>query len=158
MQLRCGVLSRMMNRWTGKVAVVTGSSGGIGLAISKALASHGIKVVGLARRIDKLHEAAAGIGKDKFFPIECDVTKEEDILKVFKWIDERFGRLDILVNNAGVVCVKPIIGKIFIDIDLWCFTNVFAFAFSFFLISCSFLSIASNHRLYYYATSIKWLN
>ena len=113
-----------MNRWIGKVAVVTGSSGGIGLAISKALASHGIKVVGLARRIDKLHEAAAEIGKDKFFPIECDVTKEEDILKVFKWIDEKFGRLDILVNNAGVVCVKPIIGKIFIDIDLWCFTNI----------------------------------
>ncbi|XP_003402753.1 farnesol dehydrogenase [Bombus terrestris] len=100
---------RIMNRWIGKVAVVTGSSGGIGLAISKALASHGIKVVGLARRIDKLHEAAAEIGKDKFFPIECDVTKEEDILKVFKWIDEKFGRLDILVNNAGVVCVKPII-------------------------------------------------
>ncbi|XP_050575862.1 farnesol dehydrogenase-like isoform X2 [Bombus affinis] len=108
-QLLCGMLTRMMNRWTGKVAVVTGSSGGIGLAISKALASHGIKIVGLGRRIVKLQDITAEIGKDKFFPIECDVTKEEDILKVFKWIDEKFGRLDILVNNAGVVCVKPII-------------------------------------------------
>ncbi|XP_068987834.1 farnesol dehydrogenase-like [Bombus flavifrons] len=99
----------MMNRWIGKVALVTGSSGGIGLAISKALASHGIKVVGLARRINKLHEAAAEIGRDKFFPIECDVTNEEDILKVFKWIDEKFGRLDILVNNAGVLISTPIV-------------------------------------------------
>ncbi|XP_033299785.1 farnesol dehydrogenase-like [Bombus bifarius] len=99
----------MMNRWSGKIAVVTGSSSGIGLAISTALVSHGIKVVGLGRRIDKLRDAAAEIGKDKFFPIECDVTNEEDILKVFKWIDEKFGRLDILVNNAGVVCARPII-------------------------------------------------
>ncbi|XP_071878284.1 farnesol dehydrogenase-like [Bombus fervidus] len=107
--LRYSVPTRMMNRWSGKVALVSGSSGGIGLAISKALASHGIIVVGLARRMDKLHEATADIGKDKFFPIECDVTNEEDILKVFKWIDEKFGRFDILVNNAGVACDKPII-------------------------------------------------
>ncbi|XP_050496263.1 farnesol dehydrogenase-like isoform X14 [Bombus huntii] len=99
----------MMNRWSGKIAVVTGSSSGIGLAISTALVSHDIKVVGLGRRKDKLRDAAAEIGKDKFFPIECDVTNEEDILKVFKWIDEKFGRLDIVVNNAGVVCVTPII-------------------------------------------------
>ena len=110
-QLLCGVLTRTMNRWTGKVAVVTGSSGGIGLAISKALASHGIKIVGLGRRIDKLQDITAEIGKDKFFPIECDVTIEEDILKVFKWIEEKFGRLDILVNNAGVLSSTPILGK-----------------------------------------------
>ncbi|XP_068987109.1 farnesol dehydrogenase-like [Bombus flavifrons] len=99
----------MMNRWTGKVALVSGASRGIGLAISKALASHGIKVVGLARTIDKLHEAAAEIGKDKFFPIECDVMNEEDVLKGFKWIDENFGFLDILVNNAGVLSPTPIL-------------------------------------------------
>ncbi|XP_033299862.1 farnesol dehydrogenase-like [Bombus bifarius] len=99
----------MMNRWIGKVALVSGSSGGIGLAISKALATHGIKIVGLGRRIDKLQDATAEIGKDKFFPIECDATNEQDILKVFKWIDEKFGRLDILVNNAGVLSPTPII-------------------------------------------------
>ncbi|XP_050575915.1 farnesol dehydrogenase-like [Bombus affinis] len=91
-----------MNYWSGKVAVVTGASGGIGLAISKKLVNHGIKVIGLARRMHKLVEAATIIGEHKFFPIECDLTEEGQIRRTFKWIEENFGGFDILVNNAGI--------------------------------------------------------
>nr|XP_031849117.1 farnesol dehydrogenase-like [Nomia melanderi] len=98
-----------MNTWAGKVAIVTGASAGIGTAIAKSLIDHSIKVVGLARRKDKLQELAQKFGKDKFFPVRCDATKEEDILNAFKWVNEKLGGADILVNNAGVVCAAPII-------------------------------------------------
>ncbi|XP_033359814.1 farnesol dehydrogenase-like [Bombus vosnesenskii] len=91
-----------MNYWSGKVAIVTGASAGIGLAISKELAKYGINVIGLARRMDKLLEAAALIAEHKFFPIQCDITEEEQILSAIKWIEEKFGGVDILVNNAGL--------------------------------------------------------
>ncbi|XP_060831201.1 farnesol dehydrogenase-like [Bombus pascuorum] len=91
-----------MNAWLGKVAVVTGASGGIGLAISKALASYGIRVIGLARRMEKLTEASAMIGQYLFHPIECDIKVEDEILNTFKYIEEHFGGVDILVNNAGI--------------------------------------------------------
>ncbi|XP_017876987.2 farnesol dehydrogenase-like, partial [Ceratina calcarata] len=98
-----------MNRWTGKVAVVTGASGGIGAAISRALVKNGVKVVGLARRVDKLSELHKELGKGKFYPLECDVRKEEDILKVFQWVQKELGGVDILVNNAGVISGMPVI-------------------------------------------------
>ncbi|CAL7944501.1 unnamed protein product [Xylocopa violacea] len=98
-----------MNRWEGKVAIVTGASSGIGVAISKSLVSHGVKVVGLARRLDKLQEIVQELGKDKFFAVECDLRKEEDILKAFKFVEEQFGGADILVNNAGVISPTKII-------------------------------------------------
>lgn len=98
-----------MDRWNGKVAIVTGASSGIGAATSKALAHHGVKVVGLARRLEKLKEQQAQIGKNKFYPIECDVTKEQDIVKAFKWVEKELGGVDILINNAGLAIDTPII-------------------------------------------------
>ncbi|CAK9805443.1 Farnesol dehydrogenase [Anthophora plagiata] len=98
-----------MDRWNGKVAIVTGASSGIGAATSKALARHGVKVVGLARRLEKLKELQVEIGKNKFYPIECDVTKEQDIVKAFNWVEKELGGVDILVNNAGLAIDTPII-------------------------------------------------
>ncbi|XP_053993970.1 uncharacterized short-chain type dehydrogenase/reductase y4vI-like [Hylaeus volcanicus] len=100
-----------MEFWAGKVAIVTGASAGIGTATSKALVGHGVKVVGLARRMDKLQELAQELGKDKFYPLQCDVRKEEDIIKVFKWIEKTFGGASILVNNAGVISLSSVTGK-----------------------------------------------
>ncbi|XP_054004162.1 farnesol dehydrogenase-like isoform X2 [Hylaeus anthracinus] len=97
-----------MEFWAGKVAIVTGASAGIGTATSKALVGHGVKVVGLARRMDKLQELAQELGKDKFYPLQCDVRKEEDIIKVFKWIEKTFGGASILVNNAGVISLSSV--------------------------------------------------
>lgn len=101
-----------MNRWNGKVAIVTGASSGIGESTTEALVKHGVKVVGLARRVDRLKELAVKLGKDKFYPIQCDLRKEEDILKALKWVEKELGGADILVNNAGVIAMSPVIGKV----------------------------------------------
>lgn len=111
---------RKMHRWRGKVAIVTGASAGIGAAIAKALPSHDIKVVGLARNIEKLEKLADELGRDKFFPIKCDVTKEEDILKACKWVEKELGGADILINNAGVAQLNALIGNYQFIVDLQC--------------------------------------
>ena len=98
-----------MDRWNKKVAVVTGASAGIGVAIAKTLVDHGVKVVGVARRLDKLQELTASVGKGKFYPVQCDVRKEEDILKVFQFVEKELGGADILINNAGVATLIPVI-------------------------------------------------
>ncbi|XP_015600623.1 farnesol dehydrogenase-like [Cephus cinctus] len=100
-----------MDRWRGKVAIVTGASVGIGAALVEALVNEGLKVVGLARRVGKMEELASSL-KDKkgtLDAVQCDVSKEEDILKAFKIVEEKFGGLDILVNNAGVLFPSSII-------------------------------------------------
>lgn len=101
----------MMDRWVAKLAIVTGATAGIGEAISKSLVKHGVKVVGLARRLEKLEEMTKALGKDKFYAIQCDIQKEEDILKAFERINSELGGADILVNNAGVSTRSSIIGK-----------------------------------------------
>ncbi|XP_043265054.1 farnesol dehydrogenase-like [Colletes gigas] len=98
-----------MERWAGKVAIVTGASTGIGAAIARSLVDNDVKVVGLARRMEKLQEVAGGLKKGMFHSIVCDVRKEEDILKAFEWTKKKFGGADILVNNAGVATQTSII-------------------------------------------------
>ncbi|XP_076231298.1 farnesol dehydrogenase-like [Calliopsis andreniformis] len=90
-----------MDKWAGKVAIVTGASVGIGTAIAQSLVKHGVKVAGLARRLDKLQELSKSLGKDKFCGIQCDVRNEENILKAFKLATKELGEPDILINNAG---------------------------------------------------------
>lgn len=89
---------------TGKVALITGSSRGIGLETALHLVKEGAKVTICARNKERLEEAAAYIleqtGKEVFF-VEADVTKEEDCERVVSTTVETYGRLDILVNNAG---------------------------------------------------------
>ncbi|XP_026830693.1 farnesol dehydrogenase-like isoform X2 [Ooceraea biroi] len=101
-----------MDHWEGKVALVTGASVGIGASIARELAKNGMKVIAVARRLEKLQELAANI-KDEYktdiYPMQCDVQKEEDILKVFEWAHEKLGGVDVLVNNAGVVHLETII-------------------------------------------------
>ena len=106
-----------MNRWIGKVAIVTGASSGIGAEIAEALVREGLKVAGLARRVEKIRQIADKLKGEKgeLYPIECDVEKENDILKVFEWIEKRFGGVDVLINNAGVLSREPIIGKSLLD-------------------------------------------
>ncbi|KAJ8667740.1 hypothetical protein QAD02_009403 [Eretmocerus hayati] len=93
-----------MERWNGKVAVVTGASSGIGLATAKSFVKHGLIVVGLARRKAQMEGNMKNVqGPGKFYAKECDVTKEDDIIEVFNWIKKTFGSLHILVNNAGTL-------------------------------------------------------
>uniref|UniRef100_A0A6M2DFS5 Putative dehydrogenase n=1 Tax=Xenopsylla cheopis TaxID=163159 RepID=A0A6M2DFS5_XENCH len=95
-----------MDRWRGKVAVVTGASSGIGAAIAKDLVEAGLKVVGLARRLDRMEQDASKMNTSKggsYHPKKCDVSKEAEVIEVFAWVKKTFGGVDILVNNAGIV-------------------------------------------------------
>lgn len=89
---------------TGKVAIVTGASSGLGKQFAKALAEQGADVAILARRVEKLNELAKTIKESdrNCFAVGCDVTDEESIKNAIYAIKERFGKIDILVNNAGV--------------------------------------------------------
>lgn len=100
--------SNNMERWSGKVAVVTGASSGIGAAIAVDLVKAGMKVVGLARRKDRVEALKKEIPSNttgKLYAVECDITKDDDIVQVFDWILDELGGIDVLVNNAG--CMKP---------------------------------------------------
>lgn len=94
---------------TGRVAVVTGASSGLGYEYSKALAENGAKVAGFARRADRLEglkktiEEAGGT----FLPVQCDVTKEDEVVKGVQKVIDTFGKIDILVNNAGAMVYCP---------------------------------------------------
>ncbi|XP_075211126.1 dehydrogenase/reductase SDR family member 11-like [Lycorma delicatula] len=92
-----------MDRWYGRVALVTGASSGIGAAITKALAINGINVIGIARRLEKVQQIADELKNEngKIYPIKADVTKEDDVVSVFQWATDRLGGVDIVVNNAG---------------------------------------------------------
>lgn len=96
-----------MERWIGKVAVVTGASSGIGRAIAIDLAKAGVNVVALARRKDRLDDLQEEISQDgksaKLYPLKCDVMCEEEIKNAFEWIEKNLGGVDILVNNAGTL-------------------------------------------------------
>lgn len=97
-----------MGRVANKVAIVTGGAQGIGRAASLLLASEGAKVAVVDLLEKEGKEVAEKIkvsgGKAWFWPL--DVTKEEEIEKVFAGVHKTFGHIDILVNNAGITGVK----------------------------------------------------
>jgi len=87
-----------------RVAIVTGSSRGIGKAIAYGLAEEGAKVTICARNEDALTEAAKEIAshtKAEVLPLRADLKNRKDSTSLVQGTVERFGRLDILVNNTG---------------------------------------------------------
>ncbi|XP_055911553.1 farnesol dehydrogenase-like [Eupeodes corollae] len=95
-----------MDRWQGKVAVVTGASSGIGEAIARDLHREGMIVVACARREDRLQDIRSSLPIEKrsrFHIMRCDVTDERQVKAVFEFVNGEFGGVDVLVNNAGVV-------------------------------------------------------
>jgi 2-dehydro-3-deoxy-D-gluconate 5-dehydrogenase len=102
---------------TGRVALVTGGNGGIGLGIAKGLAGAGARVVIAARDPDKNAAALAALNRvGSALAIACDVSDAEDVDALFTEIREQCGRLDILVNNAGMSAGGP---PEQIEIGLW---------------------------------------
>ncbi len=89
---------------SGQVAVVTGSSQGLGKAVALALGSNGAHVVCLARSADKLAETVSQIDAagGSAQAVACDVTDRAAAAAAIAAVHEQRGRLDILVNNAGI--------------------------------------------------------
>ncbi|XP_037039652.1 farnesol dehydrogenase-like [Bradysia coprophila] len=94
-----------MDKWIGKVAVVTGASAGIGKAIVKDLAKAGIHVVGLARRDEKIVEYVRELGNTsgKVYARKCDISDQQSVKQTFQWIEQQFGSISILINNAAIL-------------------------------------------------------
>src|ERR1700730_17220825 len=100
-----------MNRLSGKTAVVTGASKGIGAGIAKGLAAEGAAVVvNYASSKDGADRVVADIKAKggKAIAVQGDVAKAADVKKIFAETKHAFGRLDILVNNAGVYNLLPL--------------------------------------------------
>jgi 3-oxoacyl-[acyl-carrier protein] reductase len=88
----------------GKIAIVTGAGRGIGAEIGRALASHGAHVFLAARTEADLQAVGEQIRSDGGLATEAptDLRSEEQIVSLFRLVEERSGRLDILINNAGI--------------------------------------------------------
>ncbi|GFG29130.1 hypothetical protein Cfor_12656 [Coptotermes formosanus] len=93
-----------MERWAGRVAVVTGASSGIGAAIAAELTKKGLKVVGLARRVERVQELSKSLqsATGKLYAVKCDVSNEPEVLAAFKWVKDNLRGVDVLINNAAV--------------------------------------------------------
>jgi dihydroanticapsin dehydrogenase len=95
---------------TGKVALVTGGSRGIGFAIAKILSENGATVVITSKNSEKIKQAEAKISNS--FGITCDIKKKNEVQNVLDQTIKKFGKLDILVNNAGIFPKIKLLHKI----------------------------------------------
>ena len=99
-----------MKKLEGKVALVTGGSRGIGASISEHLAAEGAMViVNYARNEEEAKKVVARIEKagGRALALQADVSKRDEVEKLFAEINKKSGALDVLVNNAGVFTFTP---------------------------------------------------
>ena len=88
---------------TGRVAVVTGASSGLGVQMAKALAKNGADIAILARRKEKMESVSTEI-RDlgvRCLAVQCDVTSSESVIAAVEAVKAEYGTVDIVVNNAG---------------------------------------------------------
>jgi NADP-dependent 3-hydroxy acid dehydrogenase YdfG len=91
---------------TGRVAVITGASSGIGEAAARALGADGYRVALLARRADRIEALADELG-DGAIAIAADVTDRDSVVAAAQRVEEELGGADVLINNAGVMLLAP---------------------------------------------------
>lgn len=94
----------------GQVALITGGSRGLGLALAEEFAHRGTRIAICARNSDDLGVAEARLRKRgaEVLAIPCDVTNRDQVEKLIKRVISHFNRIDILVNNAGTIVVGPV--------------------------------------------------
>ena len=91
---------------SGRVAVITGASSGIGAATARALAGRGYNLVLLGRRLDRIEALAAELG-DSAIAIAADVTDRDSLVTAANRVQAELGGADVLINNAGVMLLAP---------------------------------------------------
>lgn len=90
-------------RFSGRIAIVTGGGSGIGAAVAKRLAGEGCEqVVIFGRNVKKLQNTVDAIGADHCVPMGVDVSDEEQVKNAVAEVEKRFGKVDILANMAGI--------------------------------------------------------
>lgn len=94
---------------SGRVALITGASGGLGLQFANALGHQGAKLALVARRAEKLEEVRKEFVNKGYevFTTTCDVTDSEDVVRAVLEIENYYGKIDILINNAGLGIGEP---------------------------------------------------
>ena len=111
---------------SGKVALLTGASKGMGLAMAEALAEHGARVVISSRKLDQCELAAAGInercGDGAAIAISCNIGHKDQLENLVRATHDQLGPIDILVCNAGI---NPFYGSMS-DIPDWAFDKILA--------------------------------
>ncbi len=113
---------------TNKTVIVTGASSGIGFALAEAYLARGFNVVGNARTMDRLEQAAARLGHpENFLAVAGDIARPETAAALFERAIARFGKVDILINNAGIFVAKPVGEYTEADVDAMVSTNLKGF-------------------------------
>ncbi|MGY1603992.1 SDR family NAD(P)-dependent oxidoreductase [Geodermatophilus sp. SYSU D00815] len=95
---------------TGRVALVTGASRGLGLALARELVRRGCRVAVCARDPEELERARADLARDggDVLAVPCDVSDREQVEALVARVVDEYGSLDVLVTNAGVIQVGPL--------------------------------------------------
>ncbi len=99
-------MSNASNQSTGRVAVITGASSGIGEATARVLAASGFRVALLARRADRIQALASELGHGAI-AIRADVTDRDSLIAAADRVQAELGGADVLVNNAGIMLLAP---------------------------------------------------
>jgi NAD(P)-dependent dehydrogenase (short-subunit alcohol dehydrogenase family) len=103
-----------MDRWLGKIAIVTGAGSGIGKAITYALLRNGVNVAALDIQKERLTKLNEECKRDrtlgKLHSICCDISIENEIDEAFSTVETLLGGVDIMVNCAGVCYFSRVIG------------------------------------------------
>lgn len=108
-----------MSELKNKVAIVTGASSGIGASIAETLSQYGVKVVLTGRNETRLSDVAKQLRENSQSEIDThivDVTQKDEVAKLVKETENKFGRVDILVNSAGLMLSSAITDG---DVEAW---------------------------------------
>jgi len=138
----------------GKVAIITGSSRGIGRVVAEQLADLGAKVViNYSSNRQKADEVVAGILKKgrKAVALHADLSKLSDVKELFTKTIEAFGKVDILINNAGLMITKPLSDVTEDDFDKQFAVNVKG---TFFACQQALQHMENNGRIVNFSTSV----